>query len=150
MIFESALVMTIIDLIVLAVIGRALWVVLVPVRSLADWKAPTGRKAATLGLLFVGMFYAADLVAMYLLPFFIPRANAMAFMTVLHLNYSWILAAGGIGLVIIGFTRIDLRLRKMIRQLAQSREELKESEAKFRNLVEVTGADFVDYSIDAD
>ncbi len=129
MIFESVAVMTIIDLIVLAIVGRAFWVVLGPARSHADWKASTGRKCTILGLLLVAAFFATDLVVMYLLPFFIPRADAMAFMTVLHLNYSWILAAGGIGLVIIGFTRIDLRLRKMIRRLAQSREELKEPAA---------------------
>ena len=129
MIFDSVAVMTTIDLIVLAVVGRGLWVVLGPARSFADRRVRTGRKATTLGLFFVAAFYFADLVAMHLLPLFIPRAEAMAFMAELHLNYSWILAAGGIGLVIIGFTRIDLRLRKMVGRLARSREELEKSEA---------------------
>ena len=129
MIFDSVAVMTTIDLIVLAVVGWGLWVVLGPARPFADWKVRTGRKATTLGLLFVGAFYLTDLVAMYLLPIFMPKADAMVFMTELHLNYSWILAAGGIGLVIMGFTRIDIRLREMVGRLARSRQEHEKSEA---------------------
>jgi PAS domain S-box-containing protein len=62
------------------------------------------------GLLVIGVFYAADLFVMHGLPVLTSRAAAMAIMEGMHLNFSWVVILLSVGIMLTGLALILRRL----------------------------------------
>ena len=82
--------MTVIDLVIITFSAYSILVIYKNregiIQSRSSW--PVFFVVAAMCLL--GFFYLTDLLAMWVLPFFIGEGPAMGFMRDLHLNYSWI------------------------------------------------------------
>ncbi len=146
MIWQSISLMTVIDILILGVVGYAAAGFLRgrgrrPARS-----SPFGFFAIFGGLSLVALFYLADLLVMHAVPRFVPGADAMAIMREFHLNGSWLVALLGIGTICFGFTAVnrattvligdlDARERDLERDLAkrkQTEQALRESRDQIR------------------
>ncbi len=109
MIWESVTLMTVIDVAVVGAVGYALWVFYHQRRKFPGPATFHGFSVLLLGVLSIALFYLFDLVAMHLLPLFVPMSKSMAVMKDLHLNYHWIVtlfAVVAITLVLLSPTRI--------------------------------------------
>jgi len=78
------------------------------------------------GILVVGLFYVADLLSMYLLPAFIPMAEAMEVMGNLHRNFSWLISLFAIVVISAGF----IELKRTQEELAEKNQLLEELSSK--------------------
>ena len=76
--------MTVIDLLILVVVGYALVNFTKTRRRIGTTKSRYGFVAIVAGLSLVALFYAIDLLTMHALPLFMPMAKAMAVMRDLH------------------------------------------------------------------
>ena len=90
MIWNSIPLMTAIDLIILAIAAFVIWSFIGIGKRDQLSVNKLGLRFILLGILAVSLFYIVDLVAMHVLPLFIPMAKAMMFMEKLHLNVSWL------------------------------------------------------------
>src|SRR5262249_29292708 len=113
MIWNSIPFMTVIDLLIIAVTIYTLR----RCRLLGPSKRPStpqiGLQWIAVGLLAVCLFYFADLVSMYVLPAVASMQEAMAFMSTLHRNLSWVVVlfamiAISAGSIELGRTQIEL------------------------------------------
>ena len=128
MIWESKTLMTILDLLMLA-IGLAGFWILFRRRELLGAERRSGPLAIALGLLILGVFYLADLWIMWVLPSVTSPAHAMAAMEDLHLNYRWIVSVVALIILLLGLSRT-------VRGLSEQQQELRRGESLFRRIVE--------------
>ncbi len=126
MIGSSVLLMTGIDLVVMAVTVIVYW------RNFrtGDSHRPSAPKAGLslimVGILVVGLFYFADLLSMHVLPAFIPMAEAMEVMGNLHRSLSWMVALFAIVVISVGF----VELKRTQEELAQKNQLLGDLSSK--------------------
>jgi len=146
MIWQSIFLMTVVDILILGIVGYSAAVFLMSQRRQAARSSQRGFFAIFGGLSLVALFYLADLLAMHAVPSFMPRAEAMAIMRELHLNGSWLVALLGIGTLCFGFASVtrataalvgdlDARERALDRELAerkQTEQALRESRDQIR------------------
>ncbi|MEE9145493.1 MAG: GAF domain-containing protein, partial [Candidatus Binatia bacterium] len=152
MIWETIVLMTITDLLILSVSSASLWLFFKHRASLIQSGTLPGSSLIIVGLIGVGLFYFADLLTMWALPLVTGRATAMAAMENLHL-YSWMVMLFVTVSIFIGVFITFRRLFLMIDNVKKSEAELKsevsirqETEKALRSIVEgtssVTGAEF--------
>ncbi len=151
MIWQSISLMTVIDILILGIVGYAAAEFLRGRGRRSAHSSEIGSLAILGGLLLVALFYLADLLAMHAVPSFMPRAEAMAIMRELHLNGSWVVALFGIGAICLGFTSVNRATAALVGDLeAQERDlggelaerkrieqSLRESEARLMRAQEI-------------
>ncbi len=125
MIWESTILMTVIDLLILGAVCYALLKFYYVRKYLEAKNTRIGLIPIILGLSFLGLFFLADLLTMHALPHFMSKAKSMAIMENLHLNYSWIVALFGVGSIAIGVAITSQGISALIRKLRKSESELK-------------------------
>ncbi len=108
--WESTTLMTIVDVMIIAVALVTLWALTRFRHRLRASNLIAGAWLVSGGLLLIGVFYATDLFVMHGLPLFIPKATAMAIMEGLHLNFSWIVILLSMGVMLTGLALILRRL----------------------------------------
>ena len=150
MIGESLTLMTVFDVVICIVSLAALRTLFTHRRQLVRFNLLVGLSIVISGLILIGLFYFADLFTMWVMPLFTTQSTAMAAMAKLHLNYSWINILVVTLCISGGFVFITRNLLSLIRNLEESEvnlrhevsvrqqmnEALRESEARFRNLIE--------------
>lgn len=129
MIWQSMTVMTLIDIIIIAVTAYGLYSFIKTHKFGVSRLASRGAIFVLIGLIIFGGFYAVDLFSMHLLPQFIPAKESMAFMRSLHLNYSWIAFSLSIGFIVLGFTWINQNSITMIKSIEESQALLLKTQA---------------------
>ena len=75
-----------------------------------------------IGLTWIAIFYLLDLMAMFILPFFVPMIRAMAVMRDLYLSFNWIVSFVGVGCIVLGF---GLLIRGVFPRILQSDRKIK-------------------------
>ncbi len=105
MIWQSTSLMTVIDILILGIVGYAAAGFLRGRGAGPAHSSEIGSFAILGGLLVVALFYLADLLAMHAVPSFMPRAEAIAIMRELHLNGSWLVVLLGIGTICLATMR---------------------------------------------
>ena len=123
MIWNSIVVMTVIDLIVILLTVAVLWNIYKNRQMLRQLHLYYGSLLILTGLIFIVMFYVADISIMHILPVFIHEEDAMSAMSNLHLGYNWIVTSVGIGLIIASILYFNMVLFPQIMHLE---DELKE------------------------
>jgi diguanylate cyclase (GGDEF)-like protein len=123
MIWNSIVVMTVIDLIVILLTVAVLWNIYKNRQMLRQLHLYYGSLLILTGLIFIVMFYVADISIMHILPVFIHEEDAMSAMSNLHLGYNWIVTSVGIGLIIASILYSNMVLFPQIMHLE---DELKE------------------------
>jgi hypothetical protein len=87
-IWESILLMSAIDVAIIGLVGYSVMRFALGPRSAVGFESKIGFAGIAGGLAALALFYVAELLSMTVLPWFIPKAEAMAFMTELHHNHS--------------------------------------------------------------
>ncbi|MCH8154561.1 MAG: PAS domain S-box protein, partial [Proteobacteria bacterium] len=155
MIWQSIFLMTVVDVLILGIVGYSAAVFLMSQKRQAARGSQIGFFAIFGGLSLVALFYLADLLVMHAVPRFMPRAEAMAIMRELHLNGSWLVALLGIGTICFGFTSVnrataalvgdlEARERDLDGELTERKrieQSLRESEARFEDFARL-GSDW--------
>ncbi len=140
MIWQSVTLMTVIVVIVFA----SLRMLYRQRHMLARSGLLVGAWVVVSGLLGIGLFYLADLFVMWGLPRFTTRATAMAVMEDLHLNYSWAVMLAVTVSIFVGFAYMirgvfaqTTELQEEITRRRQAGKALRESEERYRRLLEM-------------
>jgi PAS domain S-box-containing protein len=147
LIWASIPLMTILDVIVVGIGAFAGW-------SFLSERLPPDHQARTrggvpffLGIGLITAFFAADLFVMHGLPLVAPNIDATAVMNFLHLEFSWFAFIAGLTSIVTGFTLNSRDLAALLRRQSdfnvdrdRMRTMLRESEERFRPLVETTKA----------
>ena len=94
--------MTAIDLAVIGVVFFGLYSFTKTVRHSKSLEFKAGQALTLIGIAVLGIFYSLDLFSMWVLPQFVPMAEAMAFMEQLHLDYMWTVTLIVVGTIITG------------------------------------------------
>ncbi len=126
MIWTSVPLMTVIDLVIIAVTVIVLWRNFRTGTRRRPSAPKAGLRSIMAGILVVGLFYVADLLSMYLLPAFIPMAEAMEVMGNLHRNFSWLISLFAIVVISAGF----IELKRTQEELAEKNQLLEELSSK--------------------
>lgn len=106
--------MTCFDLLVVAACGYAGISLIRNRKVVSERVVGPGFLFVLVGLLAIGLFYLADLLAMHLLPKFIPTADAMAVLTSLHFEYERYVFAASAAAIAAGFARNILDVSQFI------------------------------------
>lgn len=122
MIWQSTALMTVIDLVIVATTGAALWMLFKGRARLVDPRLRLGEALAAFGVAAIGLFYLVDLVIMYVLPSLIGREAAAATVESLHLNYSWPVILFGVLIAFAGFAHSRRGLFSVVDELKSSQE----------------------------
>ena len=132
MIWDSLLLMTLVDVAIIAVTMVGVWVVVRQRRGLVD----AGALRATLGLLgglcIIGTFYLVDLSMMYVLPSLTSEMEAMQTMEAFHLNWSWVLILVAVICILFGLVGVVERQTDLIGRLDEKRSEGAAAETRLR------------------
>ena len=104
MIWQSVPVMTAIDLLIVLATVHLMHRVVVNRRILAEIGVLASVWVAMSGLILIALLYAVDLATMYVMPTFSGYERAMATMTELHLNWSWVVILVGVLLLVSGLS----------------------------------------------
>lgn len=155
MIWESIILMTIIDLSIVGFSIFAFWIFYSHKKTLDNLGFSSWVFISLSGLAIIAAFYLFDLAVMFLFPLFIPKKNAMEIMTNLHLNYSWLVTLTGVGLIVLGFVyrmkflfpKLEILIssleearaasEKDIAERAKSEETLKKTEQRLNRAQEI-------------
>ena len=115
MIWNSIWWMTIIDLLILGVVGYALMNIYRRRAVLTDWRMHPGFLAIGFGLSVLALLYLIDLLTMHAFPLVMSASQIMATMERLHLDASWIIALIGFGAISLGlkYANHNRRAREM-------------------------------------
>ncbi len=124
MIWQSTTLMTVIDIVILGIVGYAAAGFLKGRGPGPAHRSDIGSFAILGGLLVVALFYLTDLLAMHAAPSFMSRAEAMAIMRELHLNGSWVVALLGIGAICFGFTSVNRATAALVGDLEERERDL--------------------------
>ena len=126
MIWTSVSLMTVIDLVIMAVTVIVVWRNFQTGASRRPSAPKAGLRFITVGILVIGLFYFADLLSMHVLPAFIPMAEAMQAMGNLHRNFSWMASLFAIVVISVGFTE----LKRTQEELAEKNQLLESLSSK--------------------
>ena len=137
MIWESSLLMTLIDLIILSVALASAWLILRQKHKLLQVKAFFGSLFIMVGLSAIGLFYGMDLFAMHVLPLYSTSQDAMATMEDLHLNYSWVVVLFSTLCVFIGFYWMNHKTFSLIDQLTLAQGKIEQELSENRTTQKV-------------
>jgi class 3 adenylate cyclase len=118
--------MTSIDLVIIAVAVFVLWRNFRTGARRRPSAPKAGLRSIMAGILVVGLFYVLDLLSMYVLPAFIPMAEAMEVMGNLHRNFSWLISLFAIVVISAGF----IELKRTQEELAEKNQLLEELSSK--------------------
>jgi diguanylate cyclase (GGDEF)-like protein len=124
MIWESVLIMTIIDLIIIFLTFFALWNFYKNRQILRHLKVFSGIALVLFGLVLITAFYFADIFTMHILPEFMSMNRAMHTMKTLHLNYYWIISTLGVGVIVISLVYLNKIIFPKIIRMENKLEEL--------------------------
>ena len=124
MIWNSVLIMTAVDIVMIVVTVLVLSAVRPHWSRLTDARAALGARLMVGGVIVLGLFYAADLTTMYLLPALFSPAVGIAAMETLHLSLAWIVIPAGIASTCVGFTVLVKRVVGLSVRLESTDEEL--------------------------
>ena len=127
MIWESIGLMTVLDL---AMIGMGTTFFVVLCRQL-DRPRAKGFVAVGVGLAGFGLFYAADLLTMWVLPQLTSPSHATAALETLHLNYHWVITLSGTACILWGFTSVGRDLTDEITRRKKAEGALLENRERF-------------------
>ncbi len=151
MIWQSVFLMTAIDALIVA---SAIYLVAVLYRHYRETTRlglTSGVNSILLGVIAVALFYFIDLLMMHVLPLISSEEHAMAAMTDLHLNWSWLNTLVAIGAISIGLAYVlqrvvpkatfvleELERRVQVRtaDLTVTNTKLQKSEERYRTVVE--------------
>ncbi len=107
MIWESTLIMTIIDVMIIVITLIVFWSYYQNRKLLKQLKMHYGVTIILGGFYIMAFLYYVDILIMHVFPLFMPMKQAMKIMTDLHLNYNWILSATGFFLLLIGMVYLN-------------------------------------------
>ena len=144
--------MTAIDALIVAAVAYVVYLVGKHYRALSEIGGLMGVWVALSGLIVIALLYLLDLATMYVLPPVVGHEQAMAAMTALHLEWSWLLVLPGVGLLVVGLAMLIRsvlpRLAQTIDELREARDEISANAQRFRELAEVA-SDWI-WEADAD
>jgi len=126
MIWTSVTLMTVIDLVIIAVAVIVLWRNFRTSPSRRPSAPKAGLRLIMVGILVVGLFYFVDLLSMYILPAFIPMEEAMGVMGNLHRNFSWLVSLFAIVVISVGY----MELKRTQEELAEKNRLLEDLSSK--------------------
>lgn len=127
MIWESIVLMTIVDLLIILVCFASLWILFIHRSQLFKSGSMLGLSVVVAGLLTIGLLYAADLFTAFVLPLLTTRATALTTVKNLHLNFTWIVVLVGTLAIFTGFALTSRRVFFMIDNLEKKTLELDRS-----------------------
>jgi len=135
MIWESILLMTIIDILIVIVPLYLFFLFKKHYQELENLGLTLATNFILFGLIVIAIFYVTDLTVMHLLPLFKSKQSVMAAMTDLHLNWSWMVTVIGIGTIGFGVAYLlhDL-VPSANRTMNKLEKNIVESEERFRNV----------------
>ncbi len=107
MIWESTLIMTIIDVMIIVITLIVFLSYYQNRKLLKQLKMQYGVTIILGGFYIMAFLYYVDILIMHVFPLFMPMKQAMKIMTDLHLNYNWILSATGFFLLLIGMVYLN-------------------------------------------
>jgi diguanylate cyclase (GGDEF)-like protein/PAS domain S-box-containing protein len=123
--------MTIVDLVIFAGCIYAVWTLLHYRRSLAR-HGKFQFHWVGIGLVAIALFYLCDLIVILVFPWYMPMERAMELLDFLNDDLRWPISIFAIGSIVFGFSRNVPRAAELI-------DSLRESEGRFRDVVESTG-----------
>lgn len=129
MIWNSTILMSLIDIIIITVSIFAFWVFLSNRKLLEELHIFSGLALILAGLALLAAFYLSDLATMFILPLFIPMNEAMHVMRELHLNYMWLVSAISISFIVIGLVYL---IKKLLPNIITLRDKLEETQEELR------------------
>ena len=107
MIWESTVLMTIIDLVIIFLTFILFWNFYQNKRTLKHLKMQYSIVIILCGFSIMALLYLGDLLTMHFFPRFMSMEKSMEIMTELHLNYNWVLSSAGFGLLFIGILYLN-------------------------------------------
>jgi len=107
MIWESTLIMTIIDSLIIVITFILFWNYHQNRQLLKQLKIQSVVAIIFGGFFMMASLFFLDILTMHLLPRFMPMKKAMEIMKMLHLNYNWILSSTGLFLLFIGIIYLN-------------------------------------------
>ncbi len=119
--------MTIFDVLIIGIVAYVLVLFSGVRHRLTAPGTRAGLTTIVVGLVAVALFYALDLIAMHILPWFLPMSSAMAIMQDLHLNHRWFVALIGVGSIALGLAATSKGVARLIGDLQASEQDLREA-----------------------
>jgi len=130
-ILDSIPLMTTIDIIIIVLTLFATWSFYSHRETLRKLEVSFGVLLCLGGLVVISLFYLADLYTMFVLPLFVPMADAMRIMDDLHLNFKWIVTVIGVGMIVCGIIYlIKILLPRISKLLEDQKSHQKNLEIK--------------------
>ncbi len=147
MIWHSALLMAIIDVVMILGALKALQVLLRHRATILSMKIARPVQAIVAGLCIISGLYLADLYTMLVMPLYASDEAAIAAMRNLHLNWSWLVVLAGFAAIVAGLVYLVAKLFPQIATIikslevevaerGRSAEALAKSEERYRTVVE--------------
>lgn len=121
MLGESIHIMTIIDVLIVLIAMYLVISLLRQLRAIQHLGLQFGVYLIFAGLAVTAAFYFIDLLSMHVFPLFMYKSDATAFMTAMHLNWSWVEALVAIALIGSGLSSLS---NVLIPQAASTAEDL--------------------------
>ncbi len=122
MIWHSALLMTVIDVVMVLGALKALQVLFRHRATILGMKIVRPVQAIVAGLCIISGLYLADLYTMLVMPLYASDEAAMAAMRNLHLNWSWLVVLAGFAAIVAGLVYLVAKLFPQIATIIKSLE----------------------------
>ncbi len=106
MIWDSFVLMTLFDLMIISIVSYTIFVVYKKRHAIKHFHATYAIILILVGLSVIALFYSADLFIMLVLPLFIPMMQAMEIMKDSHLNFLWVVMVAGIAFLVFGVMQL--------------------------------------------
>ncbi|MCH7794840.1 MAG: PAS domain S-box protein [Proteobacteria bacterium] len=122
MIWQSTLLMTIVDVVMVLGALKALQILFRHRATILDMKIARPVQGIVAGLCIISGLYLADLYTMLVMPLYATDDAAMAAMRHLHLNWSWIVVLAGFAAIVAGLVYLVTKLFPQIATMIESLE----------------------------
>ncbi len=122
MIWHSALLMTIIDVVMVLGSLKALQILFRYRATILGMKIARPVQAIVAGLCIISGSYLADLYTMLVMPLYMTEEAATAAMRNLHLNWSWLVVPTGFAAIVAGLVYLVVKLFPQIATIIKSLE----------------------------